>query len=404
MKILMINKFLYPRGGAETYVLRLGSYLGSIGHEVQYFGMESPGRCVGNLMGSYTKEVDFHNTSLVQRITYPFRIIYSLDAYSKLSALLNRFSPDFVLLNNFNYQLTPSVLYSLHGYRQKTNKKMPVYYIAHDPQLICPNHMMMNPNTGKICQECVGRNYRHCLHNRCIHGSALRSMIGMLECWLYKRLKTYKMLDAIICPSAFIKGIMDTDPDLRGKTIVLHNFFDADISSTAEKRNYVLYFGRYSPEKGLGTLLQAARMLPDINFVFAGAGPLNDRISDTDNIKNVGFKSGQELSDLIAGARLSVYPSEWYENCPFSVLESISLGTPVLGADIGGIPELIEPGITGELFRSGDVEDLVQKLTSLYSNAEHLKSMSLNCKTNRLGLGLTDYCNEIFEQYENCYV
>ena len=226
----------------------------------------------------------------------------------------------------------------------------------------------------------------------------------MLECWLYKRLKTYKMLDAIICPSAFIKGIMDTDPDLRGKTIVLHNFFDADISSTAEKQNYVLYFGRYSPEKGLGTLLQAARMLPDINFVFAGAGPLNDRISDTDNIKNVGFKSGQELSDLIAGARLSVYPSEWYENCPFSVLESISLGTPVLGADIGGIPELIEPGITGELFRSGDVEDLVQKLTSLYSNAEHLKSMSLNCKTNRLGLGLTDYCNEIFEQYENCYV
>ena len=107
-------------------------------------------------------------------------------------------------------------------------------------------------------------------------------------------------------------------------------------------KDYVLYFGRFSEEKGIGTLIKVCKELPDVQFIFAGTGPLEETVNGIKNIKNVGFQKGEALEKLIREARFSIYPSEWYENCPFSVMESQMYGTPVLGADIGVIPELIE--------------------------------------------------------------
>jgi len=112
--------------------------------------------------------------------------------------------------------------------------------------------------------------------------------------------------------------------------------------------------------------VNVCKRLPEIDFIFAGTGSMEKLFEDAENIKNVGFKSGQELDRLIAEARFTVYPSEWYENCPFSVMESISLGTPVLGADIGGIPELIKVGVDGELFESGNEDELRSKILEMW--------------------------------------
>jgi len=131
----------------------------------------------------------------------------------------------------------------------------------------------------------------------------------------------------------------------------------------------VLYFGRFSQEKGIGTLVEVAKELPDIPFVFAGSGPLEHLLEGIPNIKNVGFQRGEALEMLIREARFTVYPSEWYENCPFSVMESQMYGTPVLGANIGGIPELIRVGETGELFESGNEKELCTKLSRLWNEA-----------------------------------
>ena len=146
-----------------------------------------------------------------------------------------------------------------------------------------------------------------------------------------------------------------------------------------EKQDYVLYFGRFSREKGIDTLLKAARALPEIPFVFAGTGPLEGEIAGIPNIKNLGFQRGQALETLIRQARFSVYPSQWYENCPFSVMESQLYGTPVLGADIGGIPELIEPGRTGELFESGNAAKLTEKIRQLWEDRDLTDGYSKNC-------------------------
>ena len=147
MKILMVNKFLYPNGGSETYVFKLGAYMQANGHEVQYFGMEHPNRIVGNRVGAYTSNMDFHGGSVLSKLTYPIKTIYSREARKKIRLVLEDFQPDVCHLNNFNYQLTPSIILEIRKWEKQTGHKCKILYTAHDGQLVCPNHMMKNPNT-----------------------------------------------------------------------------------------------------------------------------------------------------------------------------------------------------------------------------------------------------------------
>lgn len=378
MKILMINKFLHPNGGSETYIFKLGAYLQSMGHEVQYFGMEHEGRCVGNRVNAYTSDMDFHGGSKLSKLTYPLKTIYSSEARKKLRLVLEDFQPEVCHLNNFNYQLTPSTLLEIAKWK-KEGHPCRVIFTAHDYQLVCPNHMCNNPNTGENCEKCLGGHFGNCTKGKCIHGSLAKSAVGTLEAMLWNGCGVYKNIDVMICCSEFLKTKMDCNPLFAGKTLALHNFVDKVERKETEKQDYVLYFGRFSREKGIDTLLKVCKALPDIPFVFAGTGPLEGEIAGVPNIKNVGFQRGQALENLIRQARFSVYPSQWYENCPFSVMESQLYGTPVLGADIGGIPELIEVGKTGELFESGNAAQLEEKIRTLWEDRELTARYSENC-------------------------
>ena len=378
MKILMINKFLHPNGGSETYIFKLGAYLQSMGHEVQYFGMEHEGRCVGNRVNAYTSDMDFHGGSKLSKLTYPLKTIYSSEARKKLRLVLEDFQPEVCHLNNFNYQLTPSTLLEIAKWK-KEGHPCRVIFTAHDYQLVCPNHMCNNPNTGENCEKCLGGHFGNCAKGKCIHGSLAKSAVGTLEAMLWNGCGVYKNIDVMICCSEFLKTKMDCNPLFAGKTVALHNFVDKVEPGKTEKQDYVLYFGRFSREKGIDTLLKVCKALPDIPFVFAGTGPLEGEIAGVPNIKNVGFQRGQALENLIRQARFSVYPSQWYENCPFSVMESQLYGTPVLGADIGGIPELIEVGKTGELFESGNAAQLEEKIRTLWEDRELTDRYSENC-------------------------
>lgn len=378
MKILMINKFLHSNGGSETYVFKLGKHLQTLGHEVQYFGMEHAGRCVGNRVNAYTADMDFHGGSKLAKLTYPIKTIYSSEARRKLRLVLADFQPDVCHLNNFNYQLTPSILLEIAKWK-KAGHPCRVIFTAHDYQLVCPNHMCSNPNTGRNCEKCLGGHFINCAKGRCIHGSLAKSAVGTLEALLWNGCGVYQNIDTIICCSEFLKTKMDCNPLFARKTVALHNFVDRVEPMETEKQDYVLYFGRFSREKGIDTLLKAARALPEIPFIFAGTGPLEGELAGVPNIQNVGFQRGQALETLIRQARFSVYPSQWYENCPFSVMESQLYGTPVLGADIGGIPELIAEGKTGELFESGNPGQLKEKIEKMWENRELTEQYTENC-------------------------
>lgn len=378
MKVLMVNKFLYPNGGSETYIFKLGAQLQAMGHEVEYFGMEHEGRIVGNRVNAYTSNMDFHGGSKLSKLLYPIKTIYSWEARKKIRLVLEDFQPDVCHLNNFNYQLTPSIILEIRKWERQSGHKCRIIYTAHDLQLVCPSHSCRNG--GENCEKCLGGHFLNCTKGRCIHGSLAKSIIGTLEATLWNAVGVYKQIDTIICPSHFMKTKLDTNPVLAEKTVVMHNFVDPVEPKQVEKKDYVLYFGRYSKEKGIATLVQAAKELPHIPFVFAGSGPLEHLLEGIPNIKNVGFQTGEDLEKLIRQARFTVCPSECYENCPFAVMESQIYGTPVLGADIGGIPELIRVGETGELFESGAGEDLKKKITLLWQDREKLGAYSACCR------------------------
>ena len=394
MKILMINKFLHPNGGSETYIFQLGQQLTTMGHEVQYFGMEHAGRCVGNRAESYTSDMDFHGGSKLAKLTYPIKTVYSAEARKKIRVVLEDFQPDVCHLNNFNYQLTPSIILEI----RKWNPKCRIVFTAHDYQLVCPNHMCRNPGTDENCEKCLGGHFLNCTKGKCIHGSLAKSAIGTVEATFWKWMRVYKELDAVICCSEFLKTKLDTYPVLAGKTLAMHNFVDPVPAKAVPAGDYVLYFGRFSKEKGMETLVEAAKRLPHVAFICAGTGPLEDVLAQAPNIRNVGFQRGKDLEMLIRQARLTVYPSQWYENCPFSVMESQIYGTPVVGANIGGIPELIRDGQTGILFESGNTDALVAALEQAWHDSALLRGKAL---TDTLTFdSLTQYCEKLLAIYK----
>ena len=405
MKVLIVNKFLYPNGGSETYIFKIGKQLAEKGHEVQYFGMEHEGRIVGNRMESYTSSMDFH-TGKIGKLLYPFKIIYSLEARRKLRPVLEDFAPDVVHLNNFNFQLTPSILYEIERYERKSGKQIRIIYTAHDYQLVCPNHLLLRPLEYELCERCLQNGFQECIRSRCIHGSRIKSILGYMEGTLYKKLHTYRKLDAVICPSRFLRDRLAQYEDLRDKLLVMHNFVDKeDMQEEGDPQKetsggYILYFGRFCQEKGVGTLLQVCRSLPQIPFVFAGSGPMEEEVNAVKNVENRGFVSGEALYRLIGEAAFCVVPSEWYENCPFSVMESQIYGTPVLASAIGGIPELVKDGETGELFAPGNVDELREKTEKLWNDRERLGRYRENCRSVQFDT-TEEYCKKLMEVYEH---
>ena len=395
MRILMVNKFLFPNGGSETYIFELGKELIRMGHQVEYFGMRDDRNIVGNSADCYTENLDFHKKNPAS-LFYPFRIIYSVEARRRIKAVIEKFEPDIVHINNFNFQLTPSIIFEIKKHH------LPIVYTAHDYQLICPNHICMDVINNSVCESCVEKGFGQCLKKRCIHGSWIKSFIGMIEALLYKMLRTYRFLDVVICPSDFLRTKLDTYRELKGRTLTLHNFLASYpqcgnvMPDTAEK--YILYFGRYESEKGVLTLIDACRRLPEVNFKFAGRGSLESHINQLPNAENCGFIESEALQHLIRNAVCTICPSEWYENCPFSVMESIDLGVPVIGAKIGGISELIRENENGLLYQSGNIEELVERIHDLWKDDTLCRELAVGCQKK-----IFDTCGEYCDKLINIY-
>lgn len=406
MKILIVNKFLHPNGGSETYIFKVGEQLQILGHEVQYFGMNHEKRCVGNRINCYTDNMDFH-TGKLQKVLYPFKIIYSFEAKKKILCVLEDFKPDVVHLNNINFQLTPSVIDAIRTWDKKNRRKTKIVATAHDYQWVCPNHMLMVPSNKKLCFKCEGGKYYQCAKNKCIHNSVLKSLLGSVEAYFYKIKKVYKKVDTIICPSEFLEEKLCTDKILREKTTMMHNFvvpinYESDLAICEKKKypkKYVLYFGRYAEEKGIRTLVEVCKELPQVCFVLAGNGSLEKEINQLSNITNVGFQSGKDLYELIKGAWVCVFPSEWYENCPFSVMETQEYGIPIIASNLGGTPELISEDETGELFDGGNKEQLRSKIEKLWNDSELRNKYKGNCSKIEYST-VEQYCNELLNIYE----
>lgn len=398
MKILQVSKFLVRRGGAETYLFDLGSLLEEAGNDVQYFGMDDPQKVVGNRYGIYAPAIELGGSQGLERIADVARTIESKEAAARMRELLCAFEPDVVHFNNIHYHLTPSVIVAADEWRRTAGKPITLVMTMHDYHSIVPCDGCMNNRTYEICDACLDGRYWRCASRGCTRGGRAKSIVASMEAEHWARRHVWRRLDAVVCPSAFMKDKFDRVADFRGRTVHLPNFTNLE-RRVYEKDRYILYFGAYNRDKGVGTLLEIARKHPEIEFKFAGRGPLAASMSGLINVDDLGFNSGEALRAIVGRATLAVMPSEWPENSPFAVIEALCSGTPVLGARVGGIPELIEEGVTGELFEFRNQADLERKLVSLWNDQERCARYAVNCASFDPMSG-DEYVKRITEIYE----
>lgn len=380
MRVLLANKYFFNKGGAETYLFSVANLLKKHGHQVDFFSMQHSKNFSTPSQKYFVKYWDNKNHSLSNIISASMRLLYSFEAKKKIQQLLIDFQPDIVHLNNIYHQLSPSIIHAV-----KKNR-IPIVMTIHDLKLVCPNYAMFVNN--HICESCKNNRFYFCTVNKCIKDSRLKSLLGTIEMYLHHSFfHIYNLIDIFISPSQFIKNKL-LKCGFKGNIIYLPNFVSQDqfTPDYHSKQSSFVYFGRLKRNKGLVTLVDAAKSIDNIELKIIGNGPLKDyllRKIQNENIHNVrllGYRSGDDLHNEIRDSIFTVVPSELYENNPLAVIEAFALGKPVIGAKIGGIPELVHDNKTGFTFQPGDAEDLKLKIEALKNNPELVVQMGINAR------------------------
>ncbi len=370
----MVNKYFYRFGGTEVYLFSVSDLLRSHGHTVIPFAMNHQRNEESPYSRFFVDNVDYgtgNGTGGAAKTKAALSSIYSFEARRKIGMLLQETKPDLVHLHNYNYQITPSVLY------EAAARGVPIVQTLHDPQIICPHHRLYNYDTMRVCEKCKGLHFYHAVTTRCIQGSLLKSAVGAVESYLYHTLRTYqKHVRLFISPSRFLqKKINDFGlHDIRVE--YLPHFVDvASPGGTSTNSGYCLYFGRLSHEKGVMTLLESMKLLEEGELWIAGDGPLRNTLESrvksegmAGRVKVLGYKNRREIASLLANCSFTVVPSEWPDNAPFSVMESFAAGKAVVGSNRGGIPEMIGSNERGLVFEAGNVAELSSALSTMFSS------------------------------------
>lgn len=379
MKVLQANKFFYRKGGSEAYLFSLIDGLREYGHDVAEFAMYDPKNYQSDWEGYFTPAIDYDTDFFFEKIQFAGKIIYYRDARKKIACVLDKFKPDIVHLHIFQHQLSPSILPEIK------KRTIPIVYTAHDLKSICPNYKMLS--YGRVCEKCKGHKYYNCFLNKCVKNSFLKSLVNVVEMYFHLWQKYYDLIDLIITPSNFYRKKLIEFRFPEKKVIHVPNFVDEKLFTPCfEHKGYFIYLGRLSEEKGVMTLLKAMKMVPNGKLIIIGSGPLEAEVrsvvasSRLSNVELVGFQSGKSLRKYISNSMFSIMPSEWYENGPISLLENFACGKPVIGADIGGIPEHISHGKDGLVFKSKDSEDLAEKINTLLDDPGKLKAMAMSAR------------------------
>lgn len=355
--LLSINNYYYYRGGAETVFLEHNRMLERRGWTVVPFSMTHPSNLPSPWSEYFVDEIEFGNKySLAQRITRLPRVVYSMQARRRLDRLIGAVSPDICHAHNIYHHISPSILGLLKS------RGVPVILTLHDLKIACPAYQMLAPDG--VCERCRDGRLHNVLLHRCVKGSAALSAVVMVEAVAHRLLGSYQRhVDRFVVPSQFYARKLQEWGFAPERFRHVPNFVDVKrLRPVDSPGQHLLYFGRLSREKGVHTLIRAAAKCRS-RLVIAGTGPelasLHSLAAETGaDVEFLGYLAGDALQMAVRQARAVVLPSEWYENAPMSILEAYAMGRPVLGARIGGIPELVQEGITGFQFESGDVNSL----------------------------------------------
>ncbi|MBN3041187.1 MAG: glycosyltransferase family 4 protein [Candidatus Omnitrophica bacterium] len=375
MKILLINKFLYRRAGAETSFLDTARLLSSKGHEVILWGMDDKKNPENKYKNFLLKGIDYNKPlGLFQSFKAGLDLLYNFKAKNQIKKLISRIKPDIAHIHNIAHQISPSILDSLYEF------KIPTAMTLHDYKLFCPNYRMFTQE--RYCDECKNSRFHRCFLNKCVKDSYPKSLLTSLEMFLHHNiLKIYDKVNTFTSPSLFL---IQKARDFGLKKEIIHHKYFMDAKNCRPsydcKEKALLYFGRLSSEKGIMPLIETVKSLK-VNLRIAGGGPLKEEIEKkikNEKINNVfflGYKEKKDLDQEIGSILFTVVPSLWHENSPFAVLESFVKGKPVIASNTGGIPELVKDMKTGLIFNPQNTKELGNKISFLYNNPGLVKEM-----------------------------
>jgi len=383
LKIALVNKFFFLKGGADRVMFDEADVLEKNGHEVVFFSMKHP-----NNIRNYELEehfVDYVELSQLgkeygwfKKLKISLDIIYNRKNRENFEKFLLETKPDIIHCHNITSQISPSILHTA----KKLN--IPVVLTLHDYSLICPCYTLLK--SGKeVCREikCSKGNYLNCFINKCTKNSFKASFIHAMQGYFNYFTGVYKKnIIKFISPSIFLKNIFLQDGFKKEHIEIVPNFVDIEkYTPSFQDKGFFLFAGRLSYEKGLFTLLKAFESLPKSCLKILGTGPIGSELRDyaikkgLNNVEFLGYKSGEELKEYYKNCKAVIIPSEWYENAPITILEAFAFAKPVIGSKIGGITEMIEHLTNGCLFEAGnhqELSDYIQKLNSDSSLAMEL--------------------------------
>lgn len=352
MKVLQINVYHYRKGGSEAVYFNTSRMLTEHGHTVINYALKWNENipCSQSMYFPISKDLRKGIAGKIKSIIAYFN---NKEAANNLDILLSKEKPDIAHIHLIWGQLSGAILPILHKH------KIPIVFSIHDYRIICPAYTFKD-GKGNVCEACEGKHFYKCFTHKCAKNNYLISLIMATEQYYRNKVfKPIKFIDGLIYVSSFAKSIHEKYlPSLKCKeNIILYNFTDKLYESpNILEEKYFLFYGRLSFEKGIMTLIKAMESLPNIRLKIAGTGPLEKALKNytsrkhINNIEFLGYKSGEELQRLVRCAYFIIVPSEWYENNPMTIIEGYSASTPVIGARIGGIPEIILEGRTGFLF------------------------------------------------------
>lgn len=380
MRVLLVNKFYYLRGGDCTAVFSTNQLLRSKGHETAVFSIQHPQNEPSPWSDYFPSNVTFSSSGIVDNLKAARRIFHSREVVRKFNKILSDFKPDVVHLHNIHSYISPIVAQMAH------QRGIRVVWTMHDYKLICPTYICLR--NGQICEDCFQHKFQVVRH-KCMKNSHIASVLAWLEAYVWNTRKLSAYTTVFISSSHFLKSRMIKGGYAADQIEVLHNFLPEKMTVSTEKDDYYCYVGRLSAEKGVDTLLEAAARLP-YRLKIVGGGPLLETYQQKyrhPHITFLGQLKQEDLYPIVQKARFLVAPSIWYENSPHSVIEALCMGTPVLGARIGGIPELIEEGTNGLLFTPGNISELQQKIETcyeLFTNTTNFEKIATDTQ-NKLG-------------------
>lgn len=396
MKILLVNKFYYLKGGAERYYFDLQNLLKEKGHWVISFAMEDKKNFPTPYKKYFVSYIDIEKPKFSFKAAG--RILYSFEAKRKLEELIKKEKPDLAHIHNIYHQISPSILTVLKKH------KIPIVMTLHDFKILCPVYILYSRN--EICEKCKTYRYWHCVLRKCAKNSYLASKLNALEMYWHKLLKIYENnVDLFIAPSQFLKNkILEWHRLSENKIKVLPHFV-TDKSNANEStpisenlpldknEDYILYFGRLSREKGVRVLLEAIKILKKknlhnkIKFYIAGSGPQEAELKEfvkkenlEGEVRFLGYLKNEALQEIIKNSLFVVVPSIVYESFGLVILEAYGQGKPVLASNLGALPELIIDRQTGMLFKAGDINDLVNKICLMTDYVKKLEVMDLSVR------------------------